>query len=107
MKPNFKEIYTDLIATKFPDKLVDKLIMWEVNQLKSSLDILRLNSLLFANKKNHNKLLQKSKSYQLQDIKSILKFQRQNNLNNSQTANHFKMSRNTIKLWKDKFSNSL
>lgn len=107
MKPNFKAIYTDLISAKFPEKLADPIIRQEVNQLNSALDILRLNGLLFSDKKQRNEQLQKSKSYQLSDIKKILKFQIQNKLNDSQTANHFKMSRNTIKKWKDLYSHLL
>ncbi|WP_288436734.1 HTH domain-containing protein [uncultured Chryseobacterium sp.] len=94
--PDYKKIYSDMIAEKFPEhkechKILDK-------EELSQLDVIVLNNILFNNK-NHNK----HRSYSEETILEILRFQKKNNWNNSELAKHFNLSRNTVTKWKKYF----
>lgn len=99
-QPNYKLIYSDIITKKYPQKKEDCQSILTKNQL-SSLDILRLDSIIFDKRdKETNIFNQKVRSYDQSTMIEILDFQIKNQLSNSQTANYFKMSRNTITKWK-------
>lgn len=101
MTPDYKQIYTDIIEEKFPEKIDDIKIMRKIERISSAIDIITLNNLIFGK----SELLtecgnQKLRSYDHKSIVNILEYQKKNKLNNAETANHFKMSRNTISKWK-------
>lgn len=94
-------IFKDLIATKYPDKkeeYKDYLNKRNLNQL----DVLKISELIRKHSSNavYN-LSQKHKAYNQNTIQKILRYQKVYELNDSEVARHFKMSRNTIKKWKD------
>ena len=68
----------------------------------SEFDVIRISDLLSERKSiDRTKFNQAHKSYTVDAIFEILNYQKEYQLNNSQTARHFKMSRNTLKKWKD------
>lgn len=101
MQPDYKKIYSDLISEKFPLKLKDYQDFLNKKKL-NCLDVIQINNLLFPNRELENSS-QKHKSYDQESILQILRYQREKELNNSQLARYFKLSRNTVALWKDKY----
>ncbi|MBB6371583.1 helix-turn-helix domain-containing protein [Chryseobacterium shigense] len=101
MGPDYKQIYTDIVEEKFPDKADDLKIIRKLENINSVMDIITLNKLIFG---EAGLLIQsesqKLRSYDRKSIFSILEYQKKNRLNNTETANHFRMSRNTISKWK-------
>lgn len=102
-KVDYKMLYTDIIAKKHPEKMIecDNLLN---KQHLSVVDILLLNKKIFGESKSTDfRLNQKFKSYSKQDIVHILDYQKKHALNNTELANKFKTSRNTIAKWKKIF----
>lgn len=101
MGPDYKQIYTDIIKDKYPEKINDMQIKNKIGCIQTVMDILSLNALVFGQAKalieSKN---QKLRSYDEHSILKILEYQQKNKLSNSTTALHFKMSRNTIAKWK-------
>lgn len=62
---------------------------------------MELTKIINHQNKYTNKFNQRRKSYSHKSIQKILQYQKDNKLNNAETARHFKMSRNTLKKWKD------
>ncbi|WDF48597.1 helix-turn-helix domain-containing protein [Chryseobacterium sp. KACC 21268] len=103
MKPNYKNIYTDILLKKFPHKQQDCLSILNKKDL-SDLDVIELNIKIFGKKnKEAERQNQKYRSYNETTILEILDYKKKNNLNDSQLANHFKLSRNTVAKWKKVF----
>jgi len=97
--PDYNMIYSDLIRSKFPEKL--KTFRSILQKQMSFMDVLYLNKQLFGDlniKKN-----QKFRSYDSVTIFKILDFQNKYHLTNTQLADHFKLSRNTVTNWRRKF----
>jgi hypothetical protein len=103
---NYKQIFIDILQEKQPLKLQDNDLVSKINNIKSFIDVISINTIIFQKAEHsRNKQQQKLKIYTLEDIQIILNYQKEYNLNDSQTANHFQMSRNTLKKWKDRFKN--
>ena len=101
--PDYKKIYSDMIAERYPEKKEQCHSILEKGKL-SFLDIIKLNSLLFGIKdKKASVFNQQHKSYDRSAIHEILEYQLKNDLNNTQVARHFKLSRNTVAKWKKLF----
>lgn len=102
-RPNYNQIYFDLIKIKFPEMLEQYRSLLEKKTL-SVLDIIKLNDAIFGNPnlggQNQN---QKYKAYDKHAIFEILTYQKKNGLNNSQVARHFRLSNHTVAAWKKKF----
>ncbi len=98
LRPNYKQIYWDILNIKQPSKKNDCAKILFKKRL-SALDILELNKLIFE-KENVNS---KYRSYSKLDIIEILTYQKTYKLSNVELANHFKISRNTISKWKRSF----
>ncbi|WP_313000891.1 helix-turn-helix domain-containing protein [Chryseobacterium gleum] len=98
-RPNYKQIYNDIILEQFPHKMRQCQNILNKNVL-SALDVMKLNSILW---KKPNILNQKHKSYDKASILEMLEFQKKNKLNNIQLAIHFNLSRNTVSAWKKRF----
>lgn len=101
--PDYKRIYNDMITIKYPEKreICDQLLS-KANL--STLDIIEISQILFNKSSKENaEFNQKHRSYNKSTIIKILEYQKKNTLNNSQLARHFKLSRNTITKWKNKF----
>ena len=99
--PNYKNIYCDLLAKKYPEKLPDFQNILNKDVL-NELDILAISKQLSASKETDSEN-GKYKSYSKSTILKILDYQKKNKLNNVQLANHFSLSRNTIAKWKKVF----
>ena len=99
---NYKQIFNDILDTKFPYKKDDCLHLLNKEEL-SAIDIIRINKKIFGQNNENEILNQKHRSYSKSDILKILDYQKKHKLNNSQLANHFKISRNTITKWKKLF----
>lgn len=99
--PDYKQIYTDILEEKFPEKLSDTAIRLKLETLHSAFDILKFNQLVFGEteyiveRKN-----QRLRSYDKESILKILRYQKRNELTNLQVSDLFKISRNTIAKWK-------
>ncbi|WP_294207242.1 helix-turn-helix domain-containing protein [uncultured Chryseobacterium sp.] len=101
--PNYKRIYMDMIAIKYPEKapLCNHILNKKTMEI---MDIILLDKII-CGKKHETDLQfdQKLKSYDKKTIFEILDYQKKNRLNNSQLAKHFKLSRNTVAKWKKLF----
>lgn len=103
MKPNYKNIYQDIIRKKFPNKYEDCASILNKMEL-SDFDVINLNDKIFGvNDKDQESQNQKYRSYNQSTILEILTYQKKNRLNDSQLADHFKLSRNTVSKWKKMF----
>lgn len=101
MIPDYKQIYTDILTERFPEKIMDNTIRNKLNRLDSAIDVLKFNQLIFGEPEysvgfNNQRL----RSYDKESILKILEYQKRNKLTNVQLSNHFKISRNTITKWK-------
>lgn len=100
--PDYKRIYSDLIAEKFPNREECKMILKK--NILSELDVINLNNILFKdNNRDTVSFNQKHRSYSQETILEILDYQKKNKMNNIQLAAHFKLSRNTVAKWKKIF----
>lgn len=108
MKPDYKQIYTDILNEKYPGKIEDEGISHKIDHIKNVMDVINLNTLIFGSKnrerENENQQL---RAYDKNSILEILEFQRKNKINNSQLSIQFKISRNTITKWKKYFAETL
>ncbi|MDN3693716.1 helix-turn-helix domain-containing protein [Chryseobacterium tructae] len=101
--PDYKRIYTDLIAACYPNKKEQCSCILSQDHL-SALDVIKLNEILTSNSETDHVLSNQSfRSYDQVTILKILDYQKKNRLNNTQISNHFKLSRNTVTKWKKKF----
>lgn len=101
--PNYKKIYSDIITKIYPDKKNVCQSLLDKTEL-SSLDIIKLNNLIFKSKNNDDISFDKRhRSYNKKAIQEITDYQKKQKLNNSQLANHFNLSRTTVTKWKKKF----
>lgn len=99
-KPDYVKIFSDIISKKFPEKKSICKHYLEKEKL-SSLDVIALNRILFHNGKTSNV----HKSYDDESIAQILKYQTKTKKTNTEIAAQFKLSRNTVAVWKKKYSN--
>ena len=101
--PDYRRIYSDIIAMKFPEKR-DKCENILQKKNLSVLDILELNRKVFgtANKETES-FNQRHRSYDEAAIRQILEYQKKYYLNNSQLSLHFKVSRNSVAKWRKLF----
>ncbi|CAD7811915.1 hypothetical protein CHRY9390_02436 [Chryseobacterium aquaeductus] len=103
--PNYRQIYLDILAARYPEKLNDNTVIAKINSLSTDLDILFLNDLIFGERNPKDEIKnQKLRSYSKESIFKILHYQKQYNLNNSQLSRKFKLSRTTISRWRKIFS---
>ncbi|MGE8555174.1 MAG: helix-turn-helix domain-containing protein [Chryseobacterium jejuense] len=104
MIPDYKQIYSDILQEKFPEKWIDAAIRNKLDTLSSALDVLKFNKLVFGEPEymiGFNS--QRLRSYDEESILQILRYQKKNGLSNLQISNDFKISRNTITKWKSIF----
>lgn len=102
-KPNYHNIYNDILKLKYPQKINDCKNILNNKEL-SVLDILNINQIIFGRSSLEDTAFnQKHRSYSKSDILKILDYQKKHRLNNVQLANHFKISRNSIAKWKKLF----
>ncbi|MCT2409139.1 helix-turn-helix domain-containing protein [Chryseobacterium antibioticum] len=99
LKPDYKRIYSDLIELKHPEKKEKCKKILSKEQL-SSIDIIRINAIIFGNNTENISLNQRHRSYDDETVQKILDYQKNNKLSNNQVAKHFKLSRNTVTKWK-------
>ena len=102
-KPDYKQIFLDIIEKKFPEKKIVCSRLLIKNDL-SALEILEMNNLIFSKPDRQLKKFNKRyRSYCKSDIVEILNYQKKHKLNNSQLAVRFGLSRNTVAKWKKLF----
>ncbi|WP_209390858.1 helix-turn-helix domain-containing protein [Chryseobacterium sp. RR2-3-20] len=99
---NYKQIFNDILDTKFPYKKDDCLHLLNKEKL-SAIDIITINKKIFGQNNENEILNQKHRSYSKSDILKILDYQKKHKFNNSQLALHFKLSRNSVAKWKKMF----
>lgn len=99
LKPDYKKIYTDILA-KYPERrALCKEILCKENL--SEVDIINLNQKIFGLPDKETKIFnQRHRSYTKPSILTILDYQQKYKLNNVQLAHKFNISRNTITKWK-------
>lgn len=69
MPPDYKQIYRDIIKQKYPDKYNDLNIRDRLNNLRTSLDVIKFNELLFgATQRDRMIASQKLRSYDKETI---------------------------------------
>ncbi len=98
---NYKGIFCDLLAKKYPEKLSEFQKILNKDSL-NELDVLAISKRLSESKETDSEN-GKYKSYCKSTILKILDYQKKNKLNNTQLANHFSLSQNTIAKWKKMF----
>jgi len=98
-KPNYHNIFRDIIEKKFPEKTSACERLLSKREL-SIIDIMAINNRIFGSDKATEVFNQQHKSYSESDIRQILNHQKKHQLNNSQLAQHFKLSRTTVTRWK-------
>jgi len=101
-QPDYKAIFEDIIAKKYPEKEKDCRNLLNKKVL-TTFNILELNKKIFGISNESLLINQKHKSYNTSDIVEILTYQKKQNLNNQQVSKHFKLSRNTVAKWKKMF----
>ncbi|RNA61434.1 helix-turn-helix domain-containing protein [Chryseobacterium nematophagum] len=100
---NYKRIFLDILDKKYPHKKEEVMPLLHKSNF-STLDVIDLNKKIFGLPDATTEVFNQShRAYTKCSILRILKFQKTNKLNNTQVAIHFKMSRHTLKLWKDKY----
>lgn len=103
--PDYKKIYRDMIALKYPDKASLCKPILNKSQIQI-MDIIRLDEILSENTDTEQiRNNQKLKAYDLKAIRDILQFQKEYGYNNRQLATHFRLSRNTVTRWKKMLEN--
>ncbi|EJL74033.1 hypothetical protein [Chryseobacterium populi] len=100
--PDYKKIYWDILNEKYPEKKSRCIPILEKAKL-AALDIIKLNEIIFDTDKQTEIFNQRHRMYDEYTISQILVYQEENKLNNSQLARHFKLSRNSITIWKKKY----
>ena len=102
MRPDYKKIFTDILHTKYPEKIkcCEKLLQKEILSVE---EVILINELIFGKNKTGIQTNQRFRSYDPSSILKILDFQRLNKLNNRELAAHYQLSRNTISKWKKIF----
>jgi hypothetical protein len=98
-KPDYKKIFNDLLALKFPDKKEQCLLFLNKKEL-SRLDVITLNKIIFGENISENLNGRNHRSYDQSTIFKVLDHQKKQKLNNIQTAKYFGLSRNTLAKWK-------
>lgn len=101
--PDYKKIYNDIIARKFPSKGQEcKDILGK--EMMTNYDVIILNEKLFSkSNKDYLSTNQKFKSYSKDTILKVLDFQKKMKCTNTELSNQFNISRNTIAKWKKVF----
>ncbi|MGK6344358.1 helix-turn-helix domain-containing protein [Chryseobacterium sp. DT-3] len=98
--PNYKQIYTDIINRKYPEKWDRCATILSKTEL-TTLDIIKLNEIIFSYSDRETTMFnQQHKSYDEKTIINMLIYQQKNEWNNTQLANYFKLSRNSVAKWK-------
>lgn len=103
MIPNYKQIFSDMLNKKYPEKKAKLKLHLEKEHL-SALDIIKINREISGTPYRTSLQNQKLRSYSQSDIFKILEYQKKKQINNTETAQHFKISRNTIAKWKKIYS---
>ena len=81
--PDYKQIYTDILNKKFPEKKEEcKNFLKKANL--SAIEIIELNKKLFGINKETEKFNQRHRSYSRSDILNILDYQKKYQLNNTE-----------------------
>lgn len=102
-KPNYYQIYNDILTRKFPEKRLACETILRKKEL-DVMDILEINRLIFGSQDEEtDSFNQQHRSYDKSDILKMLDYQKKHNLNNIQLAKHFRLSRNTVSKWKKMF----
>ncbi|WP_223606295.1 helix-turn-helix domain-containing protein [Chryseobacterium sp. OSA05B] len=94
------KIFSDIISKKFPEKKSSCKNFLEKGKL-SSLDVITLNRILFQD----GEIANEHKSYDDESITEILEYQIKTRMTNTEIASVFKLSRNTLAVWKKKYYN--
>lgn len=103
-QPNYQKLYKE-ITERFHKEKSSLVTGYLEKEEWTSLDVITVNDLLFNKKRNKElEFNAKCKAYDELSIKNMLNYQKQHKLNNTQLANHFKLSRNTVTVWKKKYS---
>lgn len=100
--PNYKQIYSDIINKKFPDKKTE-LEYLLLKETLNNIDVIEINNKIFGTRKETYRQNKRLHSYNRSDIFRILNYQKEQKLNNIQLANHFGISRNTVTKWRRLF----
>ncbi|KFC19603.1 transposase [Chryseobacterium sp. FH1] len=102
VKPDYKLIYSDILQSKYPEKIYSCKAILRKDNL-STLEVIKLNKLIFGVSDERSKENQRYRAYDKTAIINILEYQKTNKLNNTELACHFRLSRNTITKWKKFF----
>ncbi|UOU99893.1 hypothetical protein MUU74_08050 [Chryseobacterium daecheongense] len=97
--PNYKRIYSDILERNFPEKK-DAFAFFLSKRSLSSLDIIKLNDMIFGEAQSAPVPNKRFRSYNKHSILEILDYQKKNRLNNTQLSLKLGLSRNTVSKWK-------
>lgn len=99
MNINYKQIFSDIIAENYPEKIGSHVLKRRIGNIRNVMDVIFLNNFIFGGTESTEEN-QKLRSYDKDAILCILEYQKKNKLNNSQVAIYFNLSRNTISKWR-------
>lgn len=101
--PNYKKIFEDIITRKCPEKYSLCAPILNKSEI-SSMDVLKLNDIVFGTNRASETMVQKHKSYDNDTIHRILNYQNENKLSNIEISRYFNLSRSTVSKWRKTFS---
>ncbi|CAA7196671.1 MULTISPECIES: helix-turn-helix domain-containing protein [Chryseobacterium] len=100
---NYKLLFLDILDKKYPEKKESCRNILKKQEL-SILDIIDLNRIIFGCiDQERSRFDQNHRSYNESSVFQILDYQKKHKLNNSELARHFKLSRHTVRKWKNRY----
>jgi hypothetical protein len=105
MVVDYKKIYLSIIEQNFSDMLNNSEVMYKLNNLKTSIDILEFNKYLYELNNQKTDLDFRLKSYMEEDILKILRYQIKHKMSNSEISQKYRISRTTIITWRRRYKN--
>ncbi|CAM3840251.1 transposase [Flavobacterium branchiophilum] len=103
MKPNYYQLYSDMFDEKIISNLKKDLSFLKKENV-SNLDIINFDQEINLHSKSHNFENQKLRSYDENSITKVLSYQKEYALTDYQTSLHFKISRNTLRKWRNYYN---
>jgi DNA-binding transcriptional regulator YiaG len=100
---NYTQLYIDMIASSFPEKMETKAVKKFLEGKKTAMKVIEINQFISDSHQLEN---QKHQCYDKETILEIINYQADNELTNHQTATLYNISLVTLRKWKKHFQSS-
>jgi len=100
MKPNYTQIYHDLLLKENPEKLKDLKVKKLLQNLNTSDEVIKFNEKFFKQSKESLENNQKLRTYDKETMLKILMYQKKHGFSSNYISKKYKISRTTIAKWK-------